>query len=105
MQERVAYAQNLFEELQITASSASVNSDDYGLTSKCVAYRSCQQQSSEVPLNRDREMLKLLEMAASMQLASHRPRMKYTAPIVKTDLPAPVRFCRANRKISVAKDL
>jgi hypothetical protein len=99
-----AHVQNLFEELQITA-SASVNYVDCALTSNCDAYHSCQQQSSQVQLKSDREMQKLLEMAASMRSTSHPAATKHTTSIAETDLPAPVRFRRANRKISAAKDL
>jgi hypothetical protein len=113
MQSQIAtHAQELFEELQITASTFSLDSDGCALTSICgvpAVPRSrllLEEQHSQVQFNWEGEMAKLLEMAASMRLASRSTRFKKnTRPSIKTDLPPPVRFGRAIRKRAAAKGL
>ena len=97
MQGNITNAQDLFEELQITASNTA-DSDDCAPTSNGSASHSHQFEEIPPQLNWDAEMEKLIEMAASMRPVAR--GTKYTSPSSKLDLPAPVRFCRAHRKMA-----
>jgi hypothetical protein len=103
MQAHNSTAQELFEDLQITVNTTA-DSDDCTLTSICGASHSHQLEKRPLQQYRDVEMEKLFEMAASMRPASRPHGTKHTSLSRNLDLPAPVRFCRAHRKMA-AKDL
>ena len=99
MQGHNTNAQELFEELQIQASTTA-DSDNCAPTSNCGASHSLPLEKLPPQLNWDEEMEKLFAMAASMRLAAPPRGTKNTSPSSKPDLPAPVRYCRANRKMA-----
>jgi hypothetical protein len=103
MQGHNPHAQEFFVGLQITTGT-SADSDECALTSICDASHFHQLEKRPLQLNWDVEMEKLFEMAASMRPASRPHGTKHTSLSSKLELPAPVRFCRALRKMA-AQDL
>ena len=99
-------SQERFEDLQIT-NVALADSGAWQLTSVFSSLRSRHFGASQ-PLAQPKmetEMAKLLEMAASMRFAS-RSEKKNTTKSTKINLPAPVRYNRANdRKMASLEGL
>ncbi len=112
-------AQDLFENLQLTSTShghalsETVDSGAWALTGNgagVLCRRQPDEVKSQVQSTADRELAKLLYMAVSMQLATQTHKGKHIAtPSIdidlQIDLPAPVRFSRANRKLAALKEL
>ena len=96
------HTQELFENLQITD----------GTLVDVVAFpwtRIRSRESGELPTHThfktEVEMAKLFAMAASMRCAPRSPENKRLNSSTNTEMPAPVRFSRANRKMAAVKDL
>ncbi len=104
MQHTIPHTQELFESLQIT-DVASADSGAWQLSSVFSPFhcRHFGESPSSAQPKMETEMAKLLEMAASMRFAS-RTEKKTTTQLTKIDLPAPVRYSRANnRKMASVK--
>jgi hypothetical protein len=64
----------------------------------------CEEPTHQAQTTTNDELAKLLDMASSMHLTVQLPKTKHVATSsIEINLPAPVRFTRANRKAAVNK--